>query len=82
MILRLHRAVEHLDVWSASDDGFSFVVTYQSPTGRGFRGRPGYVASWRRLHGGRGAIKIAGSPFRRFADAEEACNKMLELLTR
>ncbi|MGY3621918.1 hypothetical protein [Bradyrhizobium sp. USDA 10063] len=82
MTLQFHRAVEHLEVWSASCDGFSFVITYESPTGAGFHGRPGYVASWRLLHDSRGAIKIGGSPFRTFAEAEEGCNRMLEYLAR
>ncbi|MGY3621875.1 hypothetical protein [Bradyrhizobium sp. USDA 10063] len=81
MTLQFHRAVEHLEVWSASGDGFSFVITYESPTGPGFHGRPGFVASWRELYESRSAIKVGGSPFRTFAEAEEACNKMLKYLT-
>jgi hypothetical protein len=80
MALQFHRAVEHLEIWSASADYFSFVITYGSPTGQGFRGRFGYVASWRPLHQSRGAIKIGGSPFKTFADAEDACNVMLKHL--
>jgi hypothetical protein len=63
------------------DEGFSFVITYGSPTGLGFRGRAGYVASWRRAIGGGGAVKIGGSPFKTFAEAEEASNAMLKTLT-
>jgi len=45
-------------------------------------GQPGYVASWRRLNQSRrGAIKIGGSPFTTFVEAEEACNTMLKNLT-
>jgi hypothetical protein len=77
MALQFHRAVEDLEIWSASSDGFSFVITYESPTGPGFHGRPGYLASWRPLYQGRGAIKIGGSPFKTVAEAEEACNTML-----
>jgi len=58
---------------------FSFVITYGSPTGPGFHGRIGYVASWRRAIGG--AIKIGGSPFKMLAEADEACNAMLKHLT-
>jgi hypothetical protein len=47
----------------------------------GFRGRAGYVASWRRAIGGSGAVKIGGSPFKTFVDAEEASNAMLKNLT-
>ncbi|MGY8682116.1 hypothetical protein [Bradyrhizobium sp. Ec3.3] len=60
----------------------SFVISYESPTGPGFRGRAGYVASWRRAIGGSGAIKIGGSPFKTFAEADEACKTMLMHLNR
>ena len=65
-----------MEIWSASSQGFSFVITYGSPTGPGFRGRAGYLASWRRAIGGSGAVKIGGSP-----EAEEACNAILRHLT-
>ncbi|OKO70106.1 hypothetical protein AC629_40760 [Bradyrhizobium sp. NAS80.1] len=60
--------------------GFSFVITYATPTGPGFHGRGGYVASWRPLDDSRAAIRIGGSPFRTFAKTEGACNKMMEYL--
>ena len=82
MSLQFHLAVEDIKIWSASSDGFSFVISYESPIGVGFHGRPGYVASWRPLHGSKGAIKIGGSPFETLADAEEACNRMLDHLNR
>ncbi len=81
MVLQFHRAVDDMEIWSASSDGFSFVITHESRVGPGFHGRPGYVASWRRLYRGSGAIKIAGSPFSTFAETEEACNAMLKHLT-
>ncbi|WFU42468.1 hypothetical protein QA640_08385 [Bradyrhizobium sp. CB82] len=81
MSLQFHRTVETMQIWSASSDGFSFVITHGSPSGPGFRGQPGYVASWRPLYRSRGAIKIGGSPFRTFAEAEGACNIMLKHLT-
>lgn len=80
MPLEFHRAVENMDIWSATGDRFSFVVSYETPAGAGFHGRAGYVASWRRLYGGSGAIKIGGSAFATFAEAEKACNAMLENL--
>jgi hypothetical protein len=82
MTLQFHRAVEAMEVSSASSDGFSFVITYESPSGHGFHGRPGYVASWRPLHRSMGAMKIGGSPFKTFTEAEEACNAMLKHLTK
>jgi hypothetical protein len=82
MSLQFHRTVEAMEIWNASSDGFSFVITHESPTGVGFHGRSGYVASWRPLYGSKGAIKIGGSPFENLADAEAACDRMLEQLIR
>ena len=58
----------------------SFVISYESPAGSGFRGRAGYVASWRRVIGSGGAVKIGGSPFKMLAEAEAACNIILKRL--
>jgi hypothetical protein len=80
MALQFRRAIEHMEIWSASSEGFSFVITYGSPIGPGFRGRAGYVA-WRRAIGGSGAVKIGGSPYKMLAEAEAACNIILKHLT-
>ena len=80
MSLQFHRAVKDMEIWSASGDGYSFVISFESPTGHGFHGRAGFVASWRRLYQSRGAIRIGGSPFKTFAEAEDACNTMLKYL--
>jgi hypothetical protein len=80
MALQFHRAIEHMEIWSASSAGFSFVISYESPAGPGFRGRAGYVVSWRRAIGS-GAVKIGGSPFKMLAEAEQACNVVLKHLT-
>jgi hypothetical protein len=81
MPLQFHQAVEHLDVWIASSaDDISFVITFASPTGPGFHGRRGFFASWRSLFSRTGAIKIIGSPFETFAEAEAACDTMLGVL--
>lgn len=69
-----------MEIWSATGDGFSFVITYESPAGSGFHGRAGYVASCRPLYQSNSAIKIGGSAFATFTEAEEACNTMLEHL--
>jgi hypothetical protein len=82
MSLQFHRAVEDMEIWSATSDDFSFVISYGSRTGRGLHGRPGFMASWRPLYQNKGAIRITGSPFETFAEAEKACNTMLERLTR
>jgi hypothetical protein len=81
MALTFNCAVKGFEIWSADSEGFSFVIIYESPTGPGFHGRDGYVASWRPLYRSSGAMKIAGSPFNTFAEAEEACNVMLRHLT-
>jgi hypothetical protein len=82
MALQFHRAVEDMEIWSASSDGFSFVITFESPTGPGFHGHPGCMASWRPLYQSGGAVRIGGSPFKTFAEAEEACGAMLKHLTK
>jgi hypothetical protein len=60
----------------------SFVITFASPNGPGFHGRLGFLASWRPFYSRTGAVKVAGSPFNTFADAEAACNTMLGVLER
>ena len=80
MSLQFHQVVEHFDVWIASSADISFVITFASPTGPGFRGRQGFVASWRPFYARTGAVKVIGSPFKSFAEAETACNNMLGIL--
>jgi hypothetical protein len=59
------------------------VISYESPSGPGFHGRTGFVASWRPIHHQKtSTIKIGGSPFKTLAEAEEACEAMLSHLTR
>ncbi len=81
MALQFHHAVEDIEIWSAASNGFSFVISYGSPTGPGLHGRAGYLATWRPLYEGRGAIRITGSPFKTFDEAEAACDAMLKHLT-
>ncbi|MBR0830147.1 hypothetical protein JQ596_31925 [Bradyrhizobium manausense] len=80
MTLQFHRSLDGMELWSASRDGFSFVISFGSRTGPGFHGRPGFVASWRPLYQNKGAIKIGGSPFPTFAEAEQACDNLVEHL--
>jgi hypothetical protein len=82
MALTFNCPVDDMEIWGASSDGFSFVISHETRNGPGFHGHPGYVASWRRLYRGSGAIKIGGSPFKTFAEAEGACNMMLKYLRR
>ena len=77
MSLQFHQAVENMDVWSASSADISFVITFASPTGPGFHGRHGFLASWRPLYSSRAAVEVTGSPFETFAEAERACNTKL-----
>jgi hypothetical protein len=77
---RIVSPVEDMEIWNASSDGFSFVISYESRGGAGFHGPPGYVASWRSLSRNMGAIRVAGSPFKTLAEAEEACRAMLGYL--
>jgi hypothetical protein len=56
------------------------VISHESPAGPGFHGRAGYMASWRPIFVGGGAIRIAGSPFKTFNEAEAACDAMLKHL--
>jgi hypothetical protein len=79
--LQFQRTLNELDAWSANSDGFSFLITFESQSGPGFHGRTGYLASWRPDHLNRLAIKVVGSPFKTFENAEEACNAMLSYLT-
>jgi hypothetical protein len=79
---RVVTPVEDIQIWNATSRGFSFVISYESRSGPGLHGRPGYMASWRPIHENRPAIKITGSPFKTLTDAEQACETMLGYLTR
>jgi hypothetical protein len=80
---RVINPVADMEIWSGSSNGFSFVISYASRSGPGFRGRTGFVASWRPIHHqNTSAITIGGSPFKTLAEAEEACEAMLGHLTR
>ena len=80
MSLQFRQSVENMDVWSATSADVSFVITFASPSGPGFHGRRGLLASWRPLYSSTTAVKVIGSPFNTFGDAESACNTMLEEL--
>ena len=66
-----------LQIWNANNDSFSFVISFQSRSGPGFHGRPGFVASWRPIYQSKCAIRVSGSPFGTLAEAENACTTML-----
>ena len=74
------------DLWrcarrSATERGFSFVISKESRSGPGLHGPPGFVASWRPINVNKPAIKVGGSPFDTFAEAEKACEAFLRHLT-
>lgn len=71
-----------MEIWSGLSSGFSFVISYESRTGPGFRGQTGYVASWRSMaRTNMGSVRIAGSPFATREEAESACKSTLDYLT-
>ena len=79
---RVDTPVDDLEIWMASSGGFSFVVSNESRSGPGLHGQPGFVASWRPIHPNKPAIRIAGSPFNTFAEAEKACEAFQMYLKR
>ena len=79
---RVGPATAELEIWSASERSFSFVVSHESSSGPGLHGRPGFVASWRPININRPAIRVGGSPFKTLAEAEHACEAMPEQLTK
>jgi hypothetical protein len=77
---RVITPVEDIQVWNATSEGFSFVISYASRSGSGLQGNPGFVASWRPVYQNRPAVKVIGSPFKTFIAAEQACEAMLGYL--
>ena len=74
---RVITPVDNIQVWNTTSDGFSFVISFASRSGPGFRGNPGFIASWRPIHQNRSAVKVIGSPFKTFPEAEKACEAVL-----
>jgi hypothetical protein len=42
---RVVSPLEDMEIWNASSNGFSFVISYESRSGLGLHGRTGFVAS-------------------------------------
>jgi hypothetical protein len=78
---RVGAASEELEIWSASERDFSFVISNKSRSDPGLHGRPGFVASWRPIHINKPAIRGGGSPFKTLAEAERGCETTLGYLT-
>jgi len=79
---RVRGPVEDLLIWSATSSGFSFVISFETRSGPGLRGRTGYLASWRPIRQSRSAVKVGDSPFESLVEAEMACTAMLAHLIR
>jgi hypothetical protein len=77
---RVITPVEDIQIWNASSNGYSFVISYERRGGPGLQGNTGFLASWRPLYQTRPAVKIIGSPFKTLAAAEQACEVMLGYL--
>jgi hypothetical protein len=85
MVMQFTRVVspiEEMEVWNASSNAVSFVISYESRSGPGFHGRTGFAASWRPVDQNRSAVSLGGSPFATIGEAVEACNAMAALLTK
>jgi hypothetical protein len=79
---RVISPIEEMKVWNASSNAASFVISYESRSGPGFHGRPGFAASWRPIDQNSSAVSVGGSPFETLAEAREACNAMAAILTK
>ena len=80
MFLQFHRAVEYLDLWSASSADISF-RHHICQSGGPLHGRRGFLATWRPLHSRRGRGQGDRITVRDTSpDAEAACNTMLGVL--
>ena len=79
---RIAPASEKLEIWSATERDFSFVISNESRNGPGLHGQCGFVASWRPVNFNTSAIRVGGSPFESFAEAEKACENMLTHLAK
>jgi hypothetical protein len=77
---RVITPIEDIQIWNASSDGFSFVISYENRGGPGLQGKPGFVASWRPIYQNQFAVKVIGSPFKTLTAAEQACEVMLGYL--
>lgn len=47
MALHFRRVDTELEIWIASSDDYSFVISNESRSGPGLHGEPGFVASYR-----------------------------------
>src|SRR4029450_2670101 len=74
--------IEEMEVWNASSNAASFVISYESRSGRGFHGDIGYAGSWGPIDQGRSAISGGGGAFKTPVEAKDACNAIAAILTK
>jgi hypothetical protein len=79
---RVASSIEEMEIWNASSNAVSFVISHESRSGPGFHGKTGFAVSWRPIDQNRSALSVGGSPFKTLAEAKEACNAMAGLLPR
>jgi hypothetical protein len=80
--IRIAGPIEKMEVWKASSDAASFVISFESRSGPGLHGETGYAVSWRPIDQSRSATSVPGSPFETLAKAKEACNAMAAITSR
>ncbi|WP_316399436.1 hypothetical protein [Bradyrhizobium sp. 33ap4] len=76
-----HVGTGDLEMWIASSDDYSFVISNESRSGPGLHGDPGFGASYRPDFLNMPAAQVPGSPFSTFSEAERTCNAFLGRLT-
>jgi hypothetical protein len=79
---RIAGPIEEVEVWKASSDAASFVISHESRSGPGFHGGNGYAVSWGPIDHTRSASVIPGSPFETLDEAKVACNAMAAILSK
>ncbi|MGY4158333.1 hypothetical protein ACVINW_004175 [Bradyrhizobium sp. USDA 4461] len=77
MALHFRQVDAELEIWIASSDDYSFVISNESQTGPGLHGEPGFVASYRPDFLNMPAAQVSGLPFNTLTEAERACNAFL-----
>lgn len=77
-----------LKFWLAYSHNYSFIISYEPRSGKGYENYTGYTASWKNQnfdvtpHGKQPANRIDGGPWTTFKEAEEACKETLKQLLK
>src|SRR6478672_971333 len=80
--IRIAGPIEEMEVWKASSNAASFVISFESRSRPGFQGETGYAVSWRPIDQNRSTTSVPGSPFETLYEAKEACNAMAAITSR